>query len=421
MRMEGIFVQPSTSSSQVVADLSLHISPPRTSSTHTKSNPADAYTELSLAPLSSSNPIPPKHHHQISRSDYSLSTALANSFQLVTTTTTTNAAASSATTSSTSGYQDLGGLRPIKGIPVYPNRAYPSFLPHQMAVSTAAATDKFDPTISLNPHPCFGGGGFDHIPMPSTPLPPGFNYPASSRFGGLLSSDSTYPYHNAAASAGGRYHQQHQPLHHYGYPDSGLAGRARFFPKFPTKRSMRAPRMRWTTTLHARFVHAVELLGGHERATPKSVLELMDVKDLTLAHVKSHLQMYRTVKATDKPAAASSGQSDGSGEEDLCVLGSTNQEQNGPAGRLMVLEKRGSSDHQATDHYPSSLWSNSSSRETWEQCNPPNMVDIALREKLTSHHMKEQDSAARMNKYSGSNLLDEKNPSLEFTLGRPDW
>lgn len=30
------------------------------------------------------------------------------------------------------------------------------------------------------------------------------------------------------------------------------------------KRSVRAPRMRWTTTLHAHFVHAVELLGGHE-------------------------------------------------------------------------------------------------------------------------------------------------------------
>ncbi|WOL19520.1 putative transcription factor KAN2 isoform X2 [Canna indica] len=62
----------------------------------------------------------------------------------------------------------------------------------------------------------------------------------------------------------------------------------------PRKRTMRTPRMRWTTTLHARFVHAVQLLGGHERATPKSVLELMDVKDLTLAHVKSHLQMTYT-------------------------------------------------------------------------------------------------------------------------------
>ena len=32
----------------------------------------------------------------------------------------------------------------------------------------------------------------------------------------------------------------------------------------PGKRSVRAPRMRWTTALHARFMHAVQLLGGHE-------------------------------------------------------------------------------------------------------------------------------------------------------------
>ncbi|XP_030970694.1 probable transcription factor KAN4 [Quercus lobata] len=56
------------------------------------------------------------------------------------------------------------------------------------------------------------------------------------------------------------------------------------------------PRLRWTPDLHLCFVHAVERLGGEDRATPRMVLQIMNVNGLTLSHVKSHLQMYRSMK-----------------------------------------------------------------------------------------------------------------------------
>ncbi|KAL4585418.1 hypothetical protein LXL04_010038 [Taraxacum kok-saghyz] len=56
------------------------------------------------------------------------------------------------------------------------------------------------------------------------------------------------------------------------------------------------PRLRWSDELHQLFENVVERLGGVERATPKMVLHMMNVKGLTVSHIKSHLQMCRSLK-----------------------------------------------------------------------------------------------------------------------------
>jgi SHAQKYF class myb-like DNA-binding protein len=87
-----------------------------------------------------------------------------------------------------------------------------------------------------------------------------------------------------------------------GRSNDGVIGGVRPYVRSPV------PRLRWTPELHRSFVHAVDLLGGQYKATPKLVLKIMDVKGLTISHVKSHLQMYRGSRITllGKPEESSS-------------------------------------------------------------------------------------------------------------------
>lgn len=169
--------------------------------------------------------------------------------------------------------------------------------------------------------------------------------------------------------------------------------------------------MRWTSTLHARFIHAVELLGGHERATPKSVLELMDVKDLTLAHVKSHLQMYRTVKTTDKPASSSHDSEpieifdDNLLDLNNVVRGPESAVQNGRSAGQNGMASYG-------------LWSNSSSRVGLFHDKPKESTTGSM----SSLESEMQSRSLEMISDINSSCLSDtssKKPNLEFTLGRP--
>lgn len=61
----------------------------------------------------------------------------------------------------------------------------------------------------------------------------------------------------------------------------------------PEQQEKNRARLRWTPELHSRFVQAISKLKSAENATPKGILNFMNVEGLTIFHIKSHLQKYR--------------------------------------------------------------------------------------------------------------------------------
>ncbi|WCJ25518.1 myb-like transcription factor family protein [Euphorbia peplus] len=68
-----------------------------------------------------------------------------------------------------------------------------------------------------------------------------------------------------------------------------------------TKPIWKNDRRHWTEELHARFLMVLDVLGGAEVVTPTEIRDHMQVDELTVEQVKSHLQKYRVIWRANHP------------------------------------------------------------------------------------------------------------------------
>ena len=163
--------------------------------------------------------------------------------------------------------------RPINGVPVYssPRAAGHPFL------GAAGDYRQGHPKVGLY-NPYHASSWPSSLRSTTTPpaVAPSASDPAAaflspSAYHRMLSGTGRLHLHGVLADTFRGYGGGQQQQQHFG----SLAS-ARYMPKFPaSRRGMRAPRMRWTSSLHTRFVHAVELLGGHERKSLSSPAGLL--------------------------------------------------------------------------------------------------------------------------------------------------
>ncbi|TKY63542.1 putative Myb family transcription factor [Spatholobus suberectus] len=157
------------------------------------------------------------------------------------------------------------------------------------------------------------------------------------------------------------------------------------------------PRLRWTSDLHLRFLHAVQRLGGQERATPKLVLQLMNIKGLSIAHVKSHLQMFRSKNVDDRNQVFAD-------HNNLVEIGDKNIYNLSQLSMLQGYNPSQSSSYNYTNNYPSYRFGDASF----------GVYEKLLHRPLDWSKEISQAGSSIFNEQSTSNIREPKDEFLSF-------